>query len=151
MKKCPKCKSDTVLLDELADDSHLDEKQTMEEQIGSVNWRVYVCPGCDFTRTVASNRWFSGYSSGRGCQARTLKSTSTTLTYATYDHGGTVQVNESCVRCPYRNSYTRSTPQRTRSRAEDLVYRVLRCAERWKRLDLGARAIPRNSQFIERL
>lgn len=115
MKKCPKCKSDTVLLDELADDSHLDEKQKMEEQIGSVNWKVYVCPGCDFTRTVARNKWFSGYSSCRGCQARTLTSTSTTLTYATYDHGGTVQVNESCVRCPYRNTYTRSTPQKTRS------------------------------------
>ena len=115
MKKCPKCKSDTVLLDELADDPHLDEKQKMEEQIGSVNWKVYVCPGCDFTRTVASNRWFSGYSSCGGCQARTLKSTSTTLTYATYDHGGTVQVNESCVRCPYRNTYTRSTPRKTRS------------------------------------
>ena len=32
-----------------------------------------------------------------------------------------------------------------------LVHRVLRCAERWKRLDLGARAIPRNPKFVERL
>lgn len=115
MRKCPKCKSDTVLLDELADDAHLDQTQKLEEQIGSVNYKVFVCPGCDFTRTVASNRWFSGYGQCRGCRARTMKSTSTTLTYATYDHGGTVQVNETCVRCPHRNTYTRSTPRKTRS------------------------------------
>jgi uncharacterized protein len=115
MRKCPKCKSDTILLDELADNAHLNEVQKFEESIGSVDYKVYVCPGCDFTRTVASARWFSGYSSCRGCQARTMKSTSTTLTYATEDHGGTVQVNESCVRCPYTGEYTRSTPRRTRS------------------------------------
>lgn len=115
MRKCPKCKSDTILLDELADNAHLNETQEFEESIGSVNYKVYVCPGCDFTRTVASAKWFSGYSSCRGCQARTMKSTSTTLTYATEDHGGTVQVNESCVRCPYTGEYTRSTPRRTRS------------------------------------
>ena len=115
MRKCPKCKSDTVILDELADDAHLNEAQKTEERIGSVNYKVYVCPGCDFTRTVASNRWFSGYGRCSGCSSRTMKSTSTTLVYATYDHGGTVQVNESCVRCPYRNQYTRSTPRKTRS------------------------------------
>ena len=115
MRKCPKCKSDTILLDELADNAHLNEVQEFEESIGSVDYKVYVCPGCDFTRTVASAKWFSGYGSCRGCQARTMKSTSTTLTYATEDHGGTVQVNESCVRCPYTGEYTRSTPRKTRS------------------------------------
>jgi uncharacterized protein len=115
MRKCPKCRSDTILLDELSDNAHLNEVQKFEESIGSVDYKVYVCPGCDFTRTVASAKWFSGYSCCRGCQARTMKSTSTTLTYATEDHGGTVQVNESCVRCPYTGEFTRSTPRKTRS------------------------------------
>lgn len=115
MRRCPKCQQDTILLDELADDKHLTDAQRDEERLGSVDYKVYVCPGCDFTRTAASAKWFSGYSACKGCRARTLKSTSNTLTYATYDHGGTVQVTESCARCPYRNTYTRSTPRKTRS------------------------------------
>jgi uncharacterized protein len=115
MRRCPKCRQDTILLDELADDKHLDDAQRDEERLGSVDYKVYVCPGCDFTRTAASTKWFSGYSACKGCRAKTLKSTSSTLTYATYDHGGTVQVNEACARCPYRNTYQRSTPRKTRS------------------------------------
>ena len=113
-RRCPKCQSDTLLLDELSDDAHLTESQKKEESIGSVDWQVYVCPGCDFTRTVAKNKWFSGYEKCRGCGAKTMKSASTTLVYATYDHGGQVRVDESCVQCPFRNSYTRSTPRKTR-------------------------------------
>lgn len=114
MRRCPTCKMDTILLDELADDKHLTDAQRDEERLGSVDYKVYVCPGCAFSRTAASTKWFSGFSNCKGCRARTMKSTSTTLVNATYDHGGQVQVNESCARCPFRNTYTRSTPPRTR-------------------------------------
>ena len=90
-RRCPNCKTPAFLLDEVADDAHLTDQQKLEEKIGSVNHMVFVCPTCPYTKSVASAKWFSGYSRCGGCGTRAEKSASTTLVSATYDHGGVLK------------------------------------------------------------
>jgi uncharacterized protein len=114
-RTCRTCKIQMHLLDEVQDDAHLDAGQRTEEAIGSVDYRVYICRQCQGSRTVARRRWFSGYSRCPSCHYRALKTTSETLVHATYDHGGQVQVTETCRHCPHRRSYQRTTARLTRS------------------------------------
>lgn len=114
-RRCPNCKTPAFLLDEVADDAHLTEQQKLEEKIGSVNHMVFVCPTCPYTKSVASAKWFSGYSRCGGCGTRAEKSASTTLVSATYDHGGKVQVDTHCASCNRKTTNIRHTARRTRS------------------------------------
>ncbi len=103
-----------LALDERADDARLDAGQRTEEAIGSVDYEVLVCPGCQASRTFRHGRWFSGYDSCAGCSYKTSRSTSRTVIEATYDHGGEIEVTESCAHCNRNHSYTRYTSQLTR-------------------------------------
>lgn len=103
-----------LLLDEIADDEKLDAGERAEERLGSVDHLVFVCPGCQWSRSVARVKWFSRYDRCGKCSYKTATESSTTLTHATYDHGGTIQVTQSCQHCGHHHSYTRSTPRRTR-------------------------------------
>jgi uncharacterized protein len=113
-RRCKPCNEQMLQLDELADDKHLDKGQRAEERIGSVNYLVFICGGCQTTTTVRRGKWFSGYSQCNACSYKTLKSNSRTITYATYDHGGLVEISEQCHHCSHGHTYTRSTPRRTR-------------------------------------
>ena len=42
-------------LDETEDDQYLAPGQRTEEYLGSVDYDVYVCPGCDATKAAATN------------------------------------------------------------------------------------------------
>jgi len=53
-------------------------------------------PGCQVSRRFRHDRWFSGFDRCPRCSYRTSKSTTTTLTAATYDHGGEIEIIESC-------------------------------------------------------
>jgi uncharacterized protein len=103
-----------IELSEIEDDKHLDQGQRTEEQVGSVDYDVAVCPGCQATRTLRRGKWFSGYGRCSGCSYKTMKSTSTTLVHATYDHGGQVQITETCVHCSHASTRIRYTAARTR-------------------------------------
>lgn len=113
-RRCAACRVPMLALDELADDAHLSEGQRTEERIGSVDYEVLICPGCQASKTLAHRRWLSGKDRCPGCTFRTSTSSSRTLTQATYDHGGSVEVTESCAHCNRRAVSTRSTPRRTR-------------------------------------
>jgi len=104
-----------IALSEIEDDTHLDRGQITEEQIGSVDYEVLVCPGCQASRTLRHGKWFSGYGTCSGCGYKTMKSSSSTIVSATYDHGGQVEVTESCRNCAHTRQYTRYTSQLTRS------------------------------------
>jgi uncharacterized protein len=101
-------------LDEIADDQHLSDGQKTEERIGSVDYEVVVCPGCQASRVIRHGKWFRGYSRCPACSFKTESETSTTLVHATYDHGGQVQVTETCAHCNRHNTYIRHTARRTR-------------------------------------
>ena len=115
-RTCMKCQPNLAMLplSEIQDDEHLDAGQQKEEQLGSVNYEVLVCPGCQDSRTLRDNKWFSGFSSCSSCSYKTLSSSSRTTVHATYDHGGQVEVTEDCRHCSYHNQYTRYTSKKTR-------------------------------------
>src|SRR4029078_9936381 len=97
------------LLDEVDDDAHLEKGQVKEEQIGSKDYRGYIFPRRQFSRTSSQTRWLSGYSKCPQCSYRTGRRSSVTIVQATYGHGGQVEVQESCAHCSYRRSYIRHT------------------------------------------
>ncbi|MBL9020255.1 MAG: hypothetical protein JNL83_39080 [Myxococcales bacterium] len=103
-----------IPLGEVEDDAHLDGGQRAEERVGSVNYVVLICPGCQATRTLRHGTWFSGYSTCGSCSYKTLRSTSVTTVHATYDHGGQVQTTETCANCGHHHSYTTYTSALTR-------------------------------------
>lgn len=115
-RRCLTCQPNREMmpLSEIEDDAHLDAGQRAEERIGSVNYEVLVCPGCQATKTLRDGKWFSGFGTCSGCSYKTEKSSSTTLVHATYDHGGQVQVTETCAHCNRVHTYVRHTARRTR-------------------------------------
>lgn len=115
-RTCETCQPNLPMLPlgEIEDDAHLEPGQIAEERVGSVNYEVLVCPGCQNTRTLREGKWFSGYGTCSSCSYKTEKTSSTTLVHATYDHGGQVQVTETCMHCNRNHSYTRHTARRTR-------------------------------------
>ena len=115
-RTCTKCQPNRRMLplSEVEDDKHLDEGQKKEESIGSVDYEVVICPGCQDARVLRDNKWFSGHSKCKSCSYKTLHRDSTTIVHATYDHGGQVRVTEDCKHCSHHNTYTRYTSKLTR-------------------------------------
>lgn len=114
-RRCARCRLSMQRLSEAADDEHLNAKQRTEERLGSVDYDVWRCPEC---RNIKVLRWgalFSSYGKCPSCHGKTKHSQSTTVRHATYDHGGSVHVDEHCCYCSYRNSYTYRTARKTRS------------------------------------
>jgi uncharacterized protein len=111
---CPTCKVWTVLLDEVADDAHLDEGQQAEEMVQSIDWKVRVCPQCAGVRVMKSSRWFSGYVRCDGCGHKTGKESRVTLSSATYSSSGTGRVTVVCVHCEHESSRTFTIPMKVR-------------------------------------
>ena len=101
-------------LSEVEDDKHLDPGQRKEEALGSVNYEVVICPGCQDARTLRHGKWFSSYDRCGKCSYKTLRSLSSTIVSATYDHGGQVRVTENCQNCSHSRAYVRHTSKLTR-------------------------------------
>lgn len=113
--RCRECRTRMLRLEELEDDLHLEPGERAEERVGSVNYDIWLCSGC---ARMEKRRWariFTIYSSCPKCGARTRGRDSTVLVAATYSHGGQVRVDETCVHCDYRHSYTYSTPRKRRT------------------------------------
>ena len=70
-------------LDEESDNEYLDAKERTEEYLKSVDYDVWLCPGCHNTQVERYNAWFSGYSNCSACGARAQTSRSVTITAAT--------------------------------------------------------------------
>jgi uncharacterized protein len=111
---CAACHVGMLKLDEIADDAHLDDGQRKEEKLGSVDYEVRVCPGCQKTRTFTHTRLFSRYRRCDQCDKRTARSRSETLVAATYDHGGQIRITTHCEHCGHSAQRIRHTSQRTR-------------------------------------
>jgi len=113
-RNCDRCQQPMVRLGEYEDDQHLNHSEKTEERVGSVDYDLWCCTACPHVLKLRYGTWFTSYARCPRCRAVTKSSNETTLVAATYDHGGQVRVDEACVACDYRNSYTRSTPQKTR-------------------------------------
>lgn len=110
--RCASCRVRRVKLDEASEEEHLEPVQRLEEEIGSVDHQVWICPSCGDLVELARNRWFSGYSTCSACAARTWRSSEHVVTYATTQREGLAQVDGRCVSCDHRTSYTRTIPRK---------------------------------------
>lgn len=114
-RSCAHCGSARQLLGDAAEDQHLTSAQKTEESVGSVDYDVWWCGRCRDALVVDNTSWFSFYSRCPSCSARTLRSTTTTISRATEWSTGSERVDTRCANCSYSNSYTRTTARLTRS------------------------------------
>ena len=110
-RTCPHCRVPMEMVPDILDDEQLSRSQRHEESIGAIDYQIYHCPSCDFSRTLDVHRWFTGYSACHACGTKARTSSSTTVRHATTSHGGLVRVEEHCTYCNDRRSFTRSTPR----------------------------------------
>jgi uncharacterized protein len=108
--RCPRCKGTMKRLDEAADDAFLQPAEQAEERVKSVNYKVWVCPACGEHETRKGSAFFSRFKICPECKARTLKTTSTTLTPASQFQCGSIEVHQACANCSYRNNFNQTTP-----------------------------------------
>jgi uncharacterized protein len=83
--------------------------------VRSVDYDVWWCERCRDPLVLRYGKIFTFYSGCPSCRAKTLSSSTTTITRATEYSGGSERVDQKCAHCNYRNSFTRSTPRITRS------------------------------------
>jgi uncharacterized protein len=113
-RRCPSCRTVMARLEEVADDAHLTSGEKVEERVGSVDYDVWACH-CGQTTKLRYGTLFTSYGRCQGCQAKTLKVTTTTLVSATTSSEGRARVDESCAHCSFARSYERSIPRVQRS------------------------------------
>lgn len=114
-RMCKACQQPRILLGDAAEDAHLSGAQKTEENVGSVDYDVWWCERCHDPLVLRYGKIFTTYSGCPSCSAKTLSSSTTTLSRATEYSGGSERVDQKCAHCSYRNSFTRSTPRITRS------------------------------------
>ena len=112
---CQKCETRMALLDEVADDAHLDQGSQLEENIKSVDYDVWQCPSCAHAHIERWRNWFSRYGACPACGYRALESDSTTLRSATTSSTGLRRIDYNCVNCQHSYSETKTIPRRSKS------------------------------------
>ncbi|MGV3623620.1 MAG: TPM domain-containing protein [Archangium sp.] len=115
IRDCKSCNVAMQRLSEEREDTYLDDRQQAEERLESVDYDVWHCGRCQSVQVLDYSKWFSGYARCKACHAKTMRSTSTTISHATEYSTGLVQIDEACQHCNYRNSYTRTTARISRS------------------------------------
>ncbi len=75
---CTRCGKTMRLLDEDADNAKLDLGQGVEEQVGSIDYDVWVCE-CGESMVFPHASWFSKFSACRVCKRKTARSETVTI------------------------------------------------------------------------
>jgi uncharacterized protein len=110
-RRCPKCRTLMVCLDEKSDDALLAEGQQAEERVGSVDYDVWKCGACSHHFTLRYPKWVTGYAKCPQCHNRTKSSTETVLNRATTSSSGSARVVEACAFCTFTHTYTKVLPR----------------------------------------
>ncbi len=114
-RKCERCKTSMTRLDEVTDDSFLDDGSRMEEALNSVDYDVWQCPDCQHSHIERWRNWFSRYGACTSCQFRALESDTTILSSATYSSSGSKRIDYNCRHCGHAYSEVRTIPRKTKS------------------------------------
>ena len=114
-RRCPKGHGRMKKLGENLDNSELSREEVLEEQIGSIDYDVWVCDTCDERLILPRRKWFSGYESCPKCKRRTAKRTMKTLVAATYSASGSGEETVSCRNCGYLATKHVVIPRKERS------------------------------------
>lgn len=110
-RPCPRGHGLMVLLDETADDAHLDRGARMEETLESVDYDVWVCPTCRYELTVPHRSWLSRYTECPSCKRRTLETETQTVVAATTLRAGEERIHRRCRNCDWARTETRVLPR----------------------------------------
>lgn len=103
-------------LDEQADDAFLEEGQVTEEEIGSVDYDVWVTDGHDDVLILRYARRFTKYDKCPKCHYLTYSKQHSRVTVrATYSHSGEREVTFACKNCNYIDIKIEIIPQKVRS------------------------------------
>lgn len=113
---CSQCRQPMRLLTEEQDDAYLEDPQKLEEELGSVDYRIWRCDECQTLSIERLVRWFSGYEDCPRCGHRTVFVKSYTLREPTYEREGLERIERRCrfPRCSYRKVTERRIPRRER-------------------------------------
>jgi uncharacterized protein len=100
---CSKCGTHLELLSEQEDDPKLSSVQRLEEQIGSVDYDVWICRACLNGDTERYVKRFSGFQDCAACKARTFKSDpQEVLVPATRTSTGRARIEGRCISCNHK-------------------------------------------------
>lgn len=109
---CPKCSTTMKLLNEKEDDEKLLKGQITEEQIGSIDYDVRVCPACHHTDILAYPKTWTKYSKCPSCKYKTfyVHKTETIVSATTVSEGKGVR-HYVCKNCSHKKDETYSIPR----------------------------------------
>lgn len=110
-RRCGRCAMTMQRLAETEDDAQLASSEQLEERLGSVDYDVWLCPGCGAVEKLRYGRWFTRYSRCAQCGSITTSKARTTLVHATTSSTGLVEIHEHCENCGLAQTYTQTTPR----------------------------------------
>ncbi|MCB1033985.1 MAG: TPM domain-containing protein [Acidobacteria bacterium] len=113
--RCKACGVDRILLDEAEDDAHLSAGERAEEDVGSVDYKVWACPSCGDVLKKRNQRFFKSHRKCPSCGYVTLSRVETVLFEPTTTERGLVEVEERCENCGRHVSSRHTTPMRIES------------------------------------
>ncbi|MCB9264189.1 MAG: TPM domain-containing protein [Lewinellaceae bacterium] len=103
-------------LDEQADDAFLEQGQVTEEEIGSVDYDVWVTDDHDDVLILRYAKRWTKYEKCPKCSYVTYhKQHSRVLRPATYNHSGKREITFACKNCNYTDTRIEIIPQKVRS------------------------------------
>lgn len=109
---CPKCGTKMQLIDELHDNDFLTHAQDLEEQIGSIDYDVWVCPKDGETEIIPYIQRASSYGECPVCHARTYRVISDRIVIRpTTTSEGIRLIMYRCLNCGHEGDETRKIPR----------------------------------------
>ena len=116
IRRCAACNQPMRRLSESEDDVALATDQQFEENLGSVDYRVWRCDKCQTAKVERAVKWFSGYEACPRCKHQTVQSQTDIMRHPSYDHNGESRVTRRCrfPMCGWGDVQMRTLPRRTR-------------------------------------
>lgn len=113
-RHCPQCGSRMQLMDEQRDNDFLNRAQDLEEQIGSIDYDVWVCPRDGYTEIIPYLQRSSAYRECPVCHARTYGVVSDQITQQpTTRREGTRRITMRCLNCGHEDNEYRRIPRKS--------------------------------------
>jgi uncharacterized protein len=102
-RKCAACGEPITLIPDAVDDDYLDAGQKMEEVLGSVDYQVWHCFGCNAQELIPKAGFLSSYTKCPQCDRRTVETSASVLEPATYTSFGMQLIRRHCHHCDFRD------------------------------------------------
>ncbi|TGK58748.1 TPM domain-containing protein [Leptospira kanakyensis] len=125
-RNCKKCGTAMVKLSEEEDNAHLSKGQISEELVNSIDYDVWVCPGCEANSILKFPNIDPEYIH-KGTSFRKIKTcpeckfetfvckSSRILSEATYSSSGKVEVRRNCAHCKHSATEYETIPKKQKS------------------------------------